>query len=274
VMDPILRFAMTLLGRLARRASGLAHHAATLPSARSPTTFTPCVRTAATLAHSDSDRSMSMVAGTAHNPLRRRSTPTVSGGANAGSAPRRRQLSTGTAGGAVGAGTLYFDTHAAAKTLAASGLTPEQVDAVVDVTRSAMIANAKIDAERLAAARAEFVSRVAFAEGKGELELQINNKTAHVRDELKGIEAIDINALRADATAADKQLTRRMDGVLKELALVNERRNIGREVLEKKWLGELEKLENRLIKFAIGFAGTTALVSLGAIRVASMLFGG
>ena len=43
-------------------------------------------------------------------------------------------------------------------------------------------------------------------------------------------------------------------------ALVNERRNIGREVLEKKWLGELEKLENRLIKFAIGFAGTTALV--------------
>ena len=170
--------------------------------------------------------------------------------------------------------TLYFDTHAAAKTLAAADLTHAQVDAVVSILTRAMQANALIDADRLTAARKEFVPQVDFVEAKGALELTLATKIANVRDELKAIESHDIQALRADATAVDKGLTSRMDAVVKEMALINERRNIGREVMEKKWLGELERLENRLIKFAIGFAGTTAIVALGVLRVAGMAFGG
>ena len=168
--------------------------------------------------------------------------------------------------------TNYFDTHAAAKVLGESGLSPAQTDAVVAVVANALQANALIDADRLRAARAEFVPRVAFAERTGALELLLNEKVAHVRDELKDKEHNDMRELRADANAVDKALTGRMDGVVKEMALINERRNIGREVMEKKWLGELERLENRLIKFAIGFAGTTAIVALGVLRVAGMAF--
>uniref|UniRef100_K3WEB9 DUF1640 domain-containing protein n=1 Tax=Globisporangium ultimum (strain ATCC 200006 / CBS 805.95 / DAOM BR144) TaxID=431595 RepID=K3WEB9_GLOUD len=158
---------------------------------------------------------------------------------------------------------LHFDTHRVVKRLQEQGFSAEQSEAILDVMKDAMADS--LDAQsRILATKSEHV------ELKAELSERVFNSTLkfdiaqrHMRELLER----DFNNLKQDIRMLEKI---DFDKIRVEIAEI-EKKFLLQKQAEDETLNELrlsmEKVEKRMLQYAVGFAGTIMAVGAALMRL-------
>ena len=163
-----------------------------------------------------------------------------------------------------------FDTHHVHTTLtAANALTAPQGDAVVaaltDVNRQVdhWVTLSIASAEE----RVKLASRVEVGESLHAFALGFQHDLATLRDELKKLETDDYKKLEEELDELEQRHHRQLQDLFAEMKMLEERRNSTRQHLNEQIDTKLERMENKMIRWSLGFGGTVALLGLGVTRL-------
>ncbi|KAI9908156.1 hypothetical protein PsorP6_016217 [Peronosclerospora sorghi] len=158
---------------------------------------------------------------------------------------------------------LHFDTHHVVKTLQNKGFRTDQAEAILDVMKDAM--DDSLEAQsRILATKSEHIQL------KAELSERVFNSTLkfdiaqrHSRELLER----DFNTLKQDIRMLEKI---DFDKIRKELTEL-EKKFLLQKQDEDETLNELrlsmEKVEKRMLQYAVGFAGTIMAVGAALLRL-------
>lgn len=158
---------------------------------------------------------------------------------------------------------LHFDTHHVVKSLQEKGFSVAQSEAILDVMKDAM-ADSLVAQARILATKSEHV------ELKAELSERVFNSTLkfdiaqrHSRELLER----DFNTLKQDIRMLEKI---DFDKIRMEIAEL-EKKFLLQKQAEDETLNELrlsmEKVEKRMLQYAVGFAGTIMAVGAALMRL-------
>ncbi|KAG3091720.1 hypothetical protein PI124_g14889 [Phytophthora idaei] len=158
---------------------------------------------------------------------------------------------------------LYFDTHNVVKSLQGKGFSTDQSEAILQVMKDAMADSLEAQA-RILATKSEHV------ELKAELSERVFNSTLkfdiaqrHSRELLER----DFNTLKQDIRMLEKI---DFDKIRMEIAEL-EKKFLLQKQAEDETLNELrlsmEKVEKRMLQYAVGFAGTIMAVGAALMRL-------
>ncbi|ETI50186.1 hypothetical protein, variant [Phytophthora nicotianae CJ01A1] len=158
---------------------------------------------------------------------------------------------------------LHFDTHNVVKSLQDKGFSPDQSEAILQVMKDAMADSLEAQS-RILATKSEHV------ELKAELSERVFNSTLkfdiaqrHSRELLER----DFNTLKQDIRMLEKI---DFDKIRMEIAEL-EKKFLLQKQAEDETLNELrlsmEKVEKRMLQYAVGFAGTIMAVGAALLRL-------
>ncbi|KAL7692585.1 putative Coiled-coil domain-containing protein [Plasmopara halstedii] len=158
---------------------------------------------------------------------------------------------------------LHFDTHHVVQSLQEKGFSIQQSEAILDVMKDAM-ADSLVAQARILATKSEHV------ELKAELSERVFNSTLkfdiaqrHSRELLER----DFNTLKQDIRMLEKI---DFDKIRMEIAEL-EKKFLLQKQAEDETLNELrlsmEKVEKRMLQYAVGFAGTIMAVGAALLRL-------
>lgn len=160
-----------------------------------------------------------------------------------------------------------FDSHEMAVRLRNAGFNEAKTDALVSALSRATLASEERGTAAMATTTSHLADRVTMDTRVHKLELELHDGLASLRNELKSLEVEDFRKLEEELDNIESKLHEHIQRMSHDINVVNERRNATRLQLEEAFATKLERLENRLIRWALGFGGTVALVGLGALRL-------
>jgi hypothetical protein len=162
------------------------------------------------------------------------------------------------------------------KALLVSGLSQAQVDAMMDLV--SILRKESVDGQtsKMNVLVAQLVSKLEHHSDISASDLSNARRISELRHELHDKLNLDYRNLKVEIVQLDSRTANQVAHIETNLELLELRRNSTRELLEKNveaqlehMRGDLSMLENRLMRFAVGFGGTCALVGLGIARLLS-----
>jgi len=185
--------------------------------------------------------------------------------------------------GTVGNGTIdnweclpndQYDTYRAARQMREAGLTDAQVQAnMASIVRLLRHVDAlmAINAQTL---RADFAGKSDMQRRMYEMELKLTSAQHELRNELKVLEQTDFRHLRQEVEVVSDKMERDYQEINNQMMLLEQRRDSSRLLLEQQVAKDVEtmnyklqEMENRLIKYAIGFAASFSAAGLALARI-------
>ena len=162
-----------------------------------------------------------------------------------------------------------FDTHAAARILRDAGIEPTKVDALVQALSLCSRQTEVVLASQL---KLEVLRRESSNEAKIEKrlassELRLTTSLATQRDELKSLETADYKKLEEELDHLEQRHHSAFQKIMSEMVLLEQRRNSTRAELDEGFNTKLERLENKVMKFAFGATLGLAGVGVGILRL-------
>ncbi|CCI49709.1 hypothetical protein ABG067_006255 [Albugo candida] len=161
------------------------------------------------------------------------------------------------------AAALTFDTHRVVKRLQEEGFPPRQAEGILEVIKDSMSDSLEMQA-RILATKAEHVQlRAELSERVFNSTLKFDIAQRHMRELLER----DFNNLKQDIRMLEKM---DFDKIRMEVAEL-EKKFLLQKQAEDETLNELrlsmEKVEKRMLQYAVGFAGTIMAVGAALMRL-------
>lgn len=167
-----------------------------------------------------------------------------------------------------------YDTYRASRQMKEAGLTDDQVQAnMASIVRLLRHVDAlmAINAQTL---RADFAGKSEMQRRMYDMELKLTHAQHELRNELKVLEQTDFRHLRQEVEIVSDKMERDLQAVDNKIILLEERRDSSRLILEQQVAKDVEtmnyklqEMENRLIKYAIGFAASFSAAGLALARI-------
>ena len=184
---------------------------------------------------------------------------------------RRRALCTAAGSGPVNMNVTQtscaFDTHVLYKRLKTAGFDDTQADSVIECLAEASVRTElkTVNGYKQIAHEQQQTSEHQVLLLRRELE----NHVATVRDELKSLQWNKHLAIENEMDTLQTTLDNGFTKVMHDITMVDDRRNASRKQLDENFNYKLADLENKLIRWSLGFGGSLALVFVGVMRLVS-----